>query len=89
MQRPTEEQIIDAREIIANPQFHSAMPSTFQAAWEILKNARGQSVNFGRIGSAHYEIGADPLLAPCISLVHGKPACACPLAYLTKGGDAA
>ncbi|MDO6483072.1 hypothetical protein [Shimia thalassica] len=89
MQFPNEQHISEAREVLRHPERHTDDLTALRNAWAIQKQARGQRVNFKRIGPANYEIGADPMLDPSLSLVHSKPACACPLAYLTKGGDAA
>lgn len=47
--QPTPLQIVDASEILANPDQFCDIPSLFQTSWEILKAERGQTVNLDRI----------------------------------------
>ena len=43
-------------EIVTNPGIYCAVPSLFGDAWHQLKRARGQSVNFARIGDPAHQI---------------------------------
>ena len=48
-----------ARHIVTHPQIYASHPSVLAINWEKLKNARGQTVDFDRIGAPAYLI-VDP-----------------------------
>jgi hypothetical protein len=48
-----------AQHVVSNPEQFCRMPVVLGAQWAKLKEARGQRVNFGRVGDPAYQI-ADP-----------------------------
>lgn len=48
-----------ATHIITHPQHHLRTPSVLASNWELLKNARGQTVDHDRIGEPAYIIGPE------------------------------
>lgn len=61
-QAVTRHQITTALSIITNPAHFCESPQHFQTAWETLKAARGETVDFRHIGPAIHQVenGADP-----------------------------
>lgn len=48
--------IDQARHIVTHPQIYASHPSVLAINWEKLKNARGQTVDYDRIGAPAYLI---------------------------------
>ncbi len=57
----TRHQITTALSVITNPAHFCGDPQHLQAAWQILKQARGQTVDLQRAGPAAYRVEAEPL----------------------------
>lgn len=55
-QAVTRHQITTALSVITNPAHFCDSPQHFQTAWETLKAARGESVDFRRIGPAIHQV---------------------------------
>ena len=55
-QTVTRHQITTALSVITNPAHFCESPQHFQTAWETLKAARGESVDFRRIGPAIHQV---------------------------------
>lgn len=49
-----------ALEVVTNPEHFATQPYAFRAAWEILKQARGQTVDLHRAGPAAHRFDAEP-----------------------------
>jgi hypothetical protein len=49
-----------ALEVITNPEHFATQPYAFRAAWQILKQARGQTVDLHRAGPAAHRFDAEP-----------------------------
>ncbi|SEP28736.1 hypothetical protein SAMN04490248_1841 [Salinihabitans flavidus] len=59
---PTRKQIAEALAEVTNPEAHSGSPAEIarmRTAWALLKEARGQSVDFQRMGDPSYQIVPD------------------------------
>jgi hypothetical protein len=66
-QAVTRHQITTALSVTTNPAHFCDTPQHFQTAWQTLKAARGESVDFRRIGPAIHQIEAKREPAPLIS----------------------
>jgi hypothetical protein len=49
-----------ALEVITNPEHFATQPYAFRTAWQILKQARGQTVDLHRAGPAAHRFDAEP-----------------------------
>jgi hypothetical protein len=77
----------DALEQVSDPETYCRIPSIFGSAWERLKAARGQSVNFANIGEpAHRVEPATALTSRIRTYAKGK---GYRLRSVTSGGGAA
>lgn len=56
MQTASKTPQVNPRDVIADPEPYSNLPTLYAEAWATLKRARGQTVDFDRIGPARHSI---------------------------------
>lgn len=57
---PANERHDTAYSVVTNPEHFATQPYAFRAAWQILKQARGQTVDLHRAGPAAHRFDAEP-----------------------------
>ena len=56
----TRHEITSAYSVVTNPEHFAAQPYAMRAAWQILKNARGETVDLDRAGPAAHRFETEP-----------------------------
>ena len=57
---PERHDITTAYSVVTNPEHFATQPYAFRTAWQILKQARGQTVDLHRAGPAAHRFDAEP-----------------------------